>query len=133
MGCFGNERINVYWESLNHIILESDFDSIEEDFKLYLISTESIPNYIKIINKFNLLENKNKRKNESLKKIFEKYSLENNIKILNDFNYCKDISQKKEEKQNEFIIVNENFFYINDGIETEKYVYLRVDKDNPKH
>ena len=115
MGCCGNEKTNIYWESLNYIILASDIDSLEEDCKLYLISTESIPNYIKIINHFKLLENKNKRKDESLKKIFEKYSLEKDIKILNDINYCKNMAQKKDQKQNEFIIVNENFFYINDG------------------
>ena len=137
MGCFccEKEKIILGWEYLKNIVLESDLINLEEDSKLYLINTESIPNYMTIINQNALLVNNSKRNEESLKNLFEKYSLEESIKIIDDFNICKDMAQKNDVKQNKFLIVNEYFFNIKDKPENEKekYVNIRVDENNKKN
>ena len=83
-------------------------------FEAYLISTNSIPKFIEIINSSKVLENlKNENKlmesETVLKDSLKKYGLEKNIKILYENNDINNIIQKDNEKENEFIIVDELF------------------------
>ena len=78
-------------------------------FEAYLISTDSIPNFIKIIKSskvFENINNKNELKNSELvlKKNLENYELENNIKIIYEYNEIEKIMKNDKEKENEFII-----------------------------
>ena len=91
MGC-SYELTNNYWISYKHILTDIDLKKILNKEFVYLISTESIPNFINIIEDSLIMKYKNKSddkifeivKNNLIEK-FENYELEKNIKIYNDY------------------------------------------------
>ena len=118
MGC-SEDPSNKYYSSYRHILIDSDLKKLFDKEPVYLISTESIPNFIKIIENSNILKYKNDSNYKTLgiiiknlMKSFDDYKLEKNIKIYNDFTQCKDLAGGSNEKMNEFIIVDEKFLYI---------------------
>ena len=122
MGC--DEQIksfetNKYCSLYQHILIDSDLKKILDKTPVYLISTESIPNFIKIIEESNIFKYKNYSNSKTLeiyennlKKSFEDYRLERKIKIYNNYTLCKDLAGGNNENMNEFIIVDEKFLKI---------------------
>ena len=106
-----------------------NYDEANPPLKVYLISTKSIPEYIKILNK--IINNKDAidkmEKIEENNKINEndqnyraefnifnelgQYETENDFKIY-DYQSCKEIKEQNNNEKNEFIIVNEEFLKI---------------------
>ena len=103
-------------------------------FEAYLISTNSIPKFIKIINSSKVLENlKNENKlmesETVLKDSLKNYGLEKNIKILYENNDINNIIKNDNEKENEFIIVDELFcrvMQIDKYYEEIKKAYINI-------
>ena len=96
--------------------LYKNFNNIS--FKAFLISTKSIPLFMDIIKKSNILNylnNKNtnksnlKEQEDNLNDLLLSYILEDNIKIYCEYNELKQIIKEDDEKENEFIIVDELF------------------------
>ena len=122
MGC--DEQIksfetNKYCSLYQHILIDSDLKKILDKTPVYLISTESIPNFIKIIEESNIFKYKNYSNSKTLeiyennlKKSFQDYRLERKIKIYNNYTLCKDLAGGNNENMNEFIIVDEKFLKI---------------------
>ena len=84
----------------------------------YLISTKSIPNFIKIIEDSHVFENIDKskentdnlnKKEDKLFELFKFYELEDNIKIYCNYEECNSLTKQSNEGDNEFIIVDEPF------------------------
>ena len=137
MGCSGSN--DNYWKAYKLMqIIDSDSKLLRNDIQFYLISTKSIPNFIKLIEMSEILENitNNDLKSlekyeEKLKKLFEKYKLEKDIEIYNDFIECKDLAGGNNEQTNEFIIVKRGFLSIMNFEEEEelnKFVMIKWDK-----
>ena len=83
-------------------------------FKAFLISTKSIPDFMDIIKKSEVLKYLNNKyylkfSEDKLNKELTNYKLEDNIIIYCEINELKKISQENDEKENEFIIVDELF------------------------
>ena len=90
----------------------------EINISKYLISTKSIPNFIKIIEDSHVFENINKSNEntdnlyKSENRLFESfkfYELEDNIKIYCNYEECNSLTKQSNEGDNEFIIVDEPF------------------------
>ena len=122
MGCFEQIKsfeTHKYCSLYQHILIDSDLKKILEKTPVYLISTDSIPNFIKIIEESNIFKYKNDSNiktfeiyENNLKKSFEDYRLERKIKIYNNYTLCKDLAGGNNENMNEFIIVDEKFLKI---------------------
>ena len=125
--CCSEECINKsFYSSYRHILIDSDLKKIENEKNVYLISTESIPNFIKIIEDSNILKFKNNSNYKTLEiiesdlnKKLDNYELERHIKIYNDFTLCIDFAGRNNDKKNEFIIVDKKFLYI---MKIENYI-----------
>ena len=122
MGCGGSKNVNnntvieqkkIYfnaYKNLKNMIISFN-NCTEYKFNGFVISTDSIKNYISIINKYNIFDNlDNEEKIEELEEklkndLINDYELEN-IEIIHDYSQFKDLSEKN---KNEFIIVNKNF------------------------
>ncbi len=122
MGCGGSKNVNnntvieqkkIYfnaYKSLKNLIISFN-NCTEYKFNGFVISTDSIKNYISIINKYNIFDHlDNEEKIEELEEklkndLINDYELEN-IEIIHDYSQFKDLSEKN---KNEFIIVNKNF------------------------
>ena len=138
MGCAGYKELNTdYFLLYKNMIIISDYKDIINNFEVYLISTESIPNLIKLVEESKILENKNEQNEKLLsiyqRNLFEKfkhYELDKNIKIYNDFTLCKDLAGGYNEKDNSFIIVDKLFLLkMRVGYnEFNKYVLMNYDK-----
>ena len=118
------------------ILLINNFKDIS--FDAYLISTNTIPNFIKIIKKLNILEyliTKNNEINELESKLNEclgNYKLEENIKLIYDYEDCKNIIKNGYE----FIIVDELFcrvMKIDEYYLENKKVNINIDISKFKH
>ena len=120
MGC--SDSNNDFWKAYELMqIIDSDSTLSRNNIPFYLISTKSIPNFIKLIEMSEILENitNNDLKSlekyeEKLKKLFGKYKLEKDIEIYNDFIECKDLAGGNNEQTNEFIIVKVGIFKYNE-------------------
>ena len=122
MGCFEQIKsfeTHKYCSLYQHILIDSDLKKILDKTPVYLISTESIPNFIKIIEESNIFKCKNDSNSKTLeiyennlKKSFQDYRLERKIKIYNNYTLCKDLAGGNNENMNEFIIVDEKFLKI---------------------
>lgn len=122
MGCGGSKNVNnntvieqkkIYfnaYKNLKNMIISFN-NCTEYKFNGFVISTDSIKNYISIINKYNIFDHlDNEEKIEELEEklkndLINDYELEN-IEIIHDYSQFKDLSEKN---KNEFIIVNKNF------------------------
>jgi len=122
MGCGGSKNVNnntvieqkkIYfnaYKNLKNMIISFN-NCTEYKFNGFIISTDSIKNYISIINKYNIFDHlDNEEKIEELEEklkndLINDYELEN-IEIIHDYSQFKDLSEKN---KNEFIIVNKNF------------------------
>ena len=131
--CCNNPLVNenVYFDAYKSF--KETFTSIQNKnvFKLediYLISTKSIDNFIKIIEKLKILEkikeNTNDLKNieNNLKREFQQYQNINNIIIYDSFSPCEELAIKDDDKENEFIIANKAFI--------DKLSTKRINKQN---
>ena len=109
--------------------------------EVYLIGTNSLQNFIKILENNKIFEgfhelkiknqNLNIEKEEKLKEAFKDYSLKKDIpKIYSNYPDCKEIFEKQ--KNNEFIIVDADFIR-NFKISDAKFKYvniIEIEKDN---
>ena len=117
MGC--DEIQNKFWSSYKHILIDSDLKKIVNVKPVYLISSASIPKYIRILEESKIFKYKNNSDDKTFEKYqnaliesFKEYELEKNIKIYNNYIKCKDLAGGSDEKMNEFIIVDEQFLDI---------------------
>ena len=160
MGCANDGECPCPWSCYdnNPPVIENDFfpvytafkeafNSIQKDVikqeKIYLISTQSIDQFIKIINNSKILElikekkdDKIKNEENNLRRKKTEFKKINNIKIYDSYKECADLAQKDDDVKNEFIIANKTFIEkINiekiDNID-EKYVLLNIDRNNSK-
>ena len=140
MGCSCSE--NKYDQSYKYILVDSDIKKINNEDKLflYLLSVNSFPNFIEIIEQSKILEHKNSSTNEpidkyekELKKLFDKYILEEGIKIYDNYDLCNDIAKTKN-NINEFIIVTFDFLeLIKLQNQYLKYVLIKLDNKNKNY
>ena len=142
MGASSNNQFYNAYESLKSLLLKFEKNK-KIEIEGFLISTKSIPNFIKIIEDSKVLKNLNNyiKKNEindnniknseiQLKHNLCKYNIEN-INIYYDYNSCINLINDKE--KNEFIIVDNLFLQsmnINQDINQYKKVVINIDKDN---
>ena len=104
-----------------------------DKFMVYLIKTNSIPIYIKILKEAFKTVKTEEELEEAEKNLEEKlkdYQLEKNVKIYDSYKSCLEIIQNKLE--NEFIIVREDFLNnleIEDG-KDKKVQIIEIDKNN---
>ena len=106
-----NDFFNSY-KIINEIIHKiKKCNEVDPPLKVYLISTSSIPIYIKIIknNKSDLDKLINEKENIDLNLELLSYESDNNIIIYNDYQKCMNILEQNDETKNEFIIVNDKF------------------------
>ena len=118
MGCSADIHERIQGNFMNiykYILIESDFKNIGKN-PCYLISTDSIPIFIKIIKESKILEFKNDPSENvvyaykrNVFKLLCSYKLENNIKIYNNFEECRSLANDYNEIENEFIIVTKKF------------------------
>ena len=141
-----NDFFLAYY-AMKDIFLSLQYDRIELE-KMYLIKTKSIPQFIEIIEKSEILDfiKDNKKSDKDiiksknykyLKKNYHKFHYEDNdIKIYDSYNDCEKLSKMKDDPDNEFIIVNADF--INKRTNKENYnldgknVKINIDKYNSK-
>ena len=137
MGCFASPFEGDYLKLYRFILIESDVKNIGQN-PYYLISTDSIPIFIKIINESKILEYKNNPSKDlvdayekNLIYSLESYALEKNIKIYYNFEECRNLANDNNEKGNEFIIVEKQYLDIMQ-IEKEKgkFVLINYEKNN---
>ena len=110
------EKIKKFYKAFSNIIEIKNWISKTNSgsIDVFLISTKSIPNFLKIVNKFQILfqmERKSdiiENKEVDLKENLKNYTLEKDIKIYFDFQECKNLVDKDNE-DNEFIIVDCKF------------------------
>ena len=123
MGCQCDKQIpnldekNKYFAAYKS--LKSNLDSMKKSqiiiFEGYLISTKTIPKFMKIIKSSKILETNNLNINQSynyeenLKDLFQNYELEKNIEIYYEYDKCNKIAEDNNNLENEFIIVDEYF------------------------
>ena len=129
------------YKSIKNIILRyKDKKDSSVSFKAFLISTKSIPNFLKLIQQSEVLEHvlSHKDKNDTdsyetkLKELLKNYDLEENIKIYYDYDDLLEI--KKKEEDNEFIIVDHFFIEnmignLNDNKNKEIIVDIENDEE----
>lgn len=136
MGC-GQEIIQNYWILYRDIIIDSDLRKLKKENEIYLISTKSIPIFIKLIEDSKILENKNSSNDQvieqleiSLSDLFSRneYRPEKGIKIYSKYAVCKDIIYENDDEKNEFIMVKKNFIK-KIGKTGEKNVLLKLEKN----
>ena len=103
--------------------------SIDNGIEVYLVSTKSIPNFIRLLKEQYKSEIKDEsellKMEEKLRDKFKEYVIEKDIVIYNSFQECSNIIN--DEENNEFIIVDETFFKnlnINEGKYRNKEVKI---------
>ena len=136
---YNNNYIDAYISIKEMILLLKPFNTVS--LNAYLISTSTIPNFIKIIKSLNILDfiikGKNLQLHESkLRKQLNKYELEKNIKIIYDYNDFSNIIDFIDPKENEFIIVDELFcrtMKIDDYFDEGKKIKINIDRENSKY
>ena len=114
---FGSSRCENFtlYEIIKNIIINRLNDS-DSQFNDYLISSNSIPNFINLLKENDILkqlENKNiKDLEDKLNDKLKKYNIEKNLIIYSTFDQCKNFIENKDENfknENEYIIVDEKF------------------------
>ena len=106
--------IDDYLKAFKSIKTESFFKNNADNIKieLYLISIESIPLFIKLIEESKVLEYQNNEAYmEYFKKSLNNYEIEEDIKIYHKFEECKNLAGGFDQKKNQFIIVDKTFLY----------------------
>ena len=129
------ENFTLY-EIIKNIIINRLNDS-DSQFNDYLISSNSIPNFINLLKENDILkqfENKNiKDLEDKLNDKLKKYNIEKNLIIYSTFDQCKNFIENKDENfknENEFIIVDEKFLKrMKIEFETNKKVKIIIDKN----
>jgi hypothetical protein len=100
---------------------------------LYLISVNSIKNFISLIENNHLLGNESKDDVKKFKDDLNDYETERNIKIYSKYQECKELIEEEKKDENNFIIVNENFLI---GMEIQgehnEKVEINYNKENNK-
>lgn len=101
--------IKIY-KNLKDVKCKVDNLNKESILKAYLIGTKSIPKFVDLIDKYNnILDilNDNNEIEDNLKEVLSKYEVGDNIILYNSYKKCKEILDNNDQKENEFIIVNE--------------------------
>lgn len=127
-----NNFIKVYKITLE---IRNNIENPDKDDKLkvYLISTKSIPKFIRLFKRYkNILDNINEvhEIEYKIKEDLSSHELGNDIKIYRDYEVCKNILDKNEQIENEFIIFNEkilNILQIKDY--NDQYVEITIGKN----
>ena len=121
------------YSSIKDFIIGS-IDMINKE--VYLIESNSISNFLKLLNEYKVFENLNKNEElnkieEKLKTKFEDYSIQdNNVIIYSNYQACKEAS--KNESNNIFIIVDENFI-VKYEVKNAKYKEVKIIEKYDKH
>jgi len=142
-----NNNFFLAYYAMKDIFLSLQYDK-KELIDMYLIKTKSIPQFIEIIEKSEILDfiKDNKKSDKDiiksknykyLKKNYHKFHYGNNdIKIYDSYNECENLSKKKDDPDNEFIIVNIDFINKITSKEIDKLdgrkVNINIDKYNSK-
>ena len=119
------KAFEIFFNMINNIS-DNTFDG-------FLISSESISNFLEIIKESEILNNnifyKRKIYERKIKNILITYKTEM-ITILYDFNECKNILENSKDNKikNEFIIVDYKFLYNLDVKNIENKFYVFIDK-----
>lgn len=104
-------------------------DSLIVKLNCYIVTTKSIPNFISLIKKYNILtdlENKNLENDETLE-----YEIERNIEIISDFSQCRTFIDQNKDKDDDFILVNDKFLEIMKmNNKDSKKICANFDKEN---
>ena len=131
-----NKLFDAYKSMKETILLINNFEDIS--FDAYLVSTNTIPNFIEIIKSLNILEYLITKNNElselelKLNKRLDNYKLEKDIKLIYDYKDCQNTIRSGDE----FIIVDELFCRV---MEIEQYylenkkVNINIDRSKFKH
>ena len=136
----------AYKSFKKNIILYKKNEKRSVSFKAYLISTNTIPNFLELIEKTNILNyiylNYNKMDNpnneiinkleDKLKELLNKYELDNNIEIYHNYNKCINLKNLNI-KENEFIMVGDEFIdnmNANPDKKTGMEIIVDIDEDD---
>ena len=131
-----NGFFDAYKSMKEIILLLNNFEEVS--INAYLISVNTIPNFINIIKSLNILDflkTKNNELNELESKLndcLKNYKLEKEIKIINNFKDCNNLPNN----DNEFIIVDELFcrvMKIDQYYEENKKVNIYIDEKKFKY
>ena len=110
----------AYKSFKKNIILYKNKENKPVSFKAYLISTKTIPKFLELIKKTEILDNLLVKDKEDykennidtlekyLKELLKDYKLENNIEIFYDYNKCVKLKNTNF-IENEFIMVGDDF------------------------
>ena len=116
-------------------------DENQLSLETYLITTKSIPNFIRIINQSKIFDYLDQQNDELylfeqiLEKSLQNCEIDTNIKILSNFVECFSLAEQDIEKENEFIIVDDDLFLPSINIKNKKYIEIEIDntdKNNSK-
>ena len=130
---------NKYTKACEELIFLNDLINNHDELlldQLFLISANSIPNYLQAIEESKVLSSNNNETKNLLNNKLSNYILEN-FEIYDDYETCKLFSNNKNNEQNDknkFIIVESKFMSLNNYEEDikGKSVKIRLIKDNKK-
>ncbi len=130
---------NKYTKACEELIFLNDLINNHDELlldQLFLISANSIPNYLQAIEESMVLSSNNDETKNLLNNKLSNYILEN-FEIYDDYETCKLFSNNKNNEQNDknkFIIVESTFMSLNNYEEDikGKSVKIRLIKNNEK-
>lgn len=130
---------NKYTKACEELIFLNDLINNHDELlldQLFLISANSIPNYLQAIEESKVLSSNNDETKNLLNNKLSNYILEN-FEIYDDYETCKLFSNNKNNEQNDknkFIIVESKFMSLNNYEEDikGKSVLIRLIKNNKK-
>ena len=130
---------NKYTKACEELIFLNDLINNHDELlldQLFLISANSIPNYLQAIEESKVLSSNNNETKNLLNNKLSNYILEN-FEIYDDYETCKLFSNNKNNEQNDknkFIIVESKFMSLNNYEEDikGKSVKIRLIKNNEK-
>ena len=120
------EACKIFKDFMGRII---DGDSLVFKLKCYIVPTKSIPNFISLIKKYNILtqlDNENLENDDTLE-----YEIESNIEIISDFSQYKAFIEQNKDKDEDFILVNDKFLkFMKKKSENYKKISAYFDSEN---
>ena len=110
-------NFNEYTKAYEQLIFLNELINNHDEFlldQLFLISANSIPNYLQAIEESKVLSSNNNETKNLLNNKLNNYKLEN-FEIYDDYGTCELFSKNKNNEQNDknkFIIVESKFMYL---------------------
>ena len=98
------EACKIFKDFMGPII---DGDSLIFKLNCYIVLAKSIPNFISLIKKYNILtklENENLENDDTLE-----YEIESNIEIISNYSQYRAFIEQNKDKDEDFILVNDKF------------------------